>query len=627
MLTPSAALSVEQDPYIFRTLLGRVFFEYETSTREESGSRNDTNRFRQTYSLDLKGNLFSRRLIIYDAGISFTDEDTETDTSASNSKMLSYYLSTTLLPLSYTPLTLYARRSDTTNDYSTNRTENIVTNYGMNFLLKFKKLPKTGFYVDRTDRDGTATVESTTHYRLTMEQDIGPTENNLLVTRQENDDRTGAGEDSFTNTLNFTNRTLISKDTLFNFGFVASNSETDGSDSKLSALNMSLTSRPSKEFEQKHNFTTYSNETESSKITGKLYDGTLTYEFNERLSSYLTLSSAGTESVSETSTLDSDSVGVNLGINYRISTNTSLIQTVTYNETDSRSSDPTAITSDYLLIKETTTLNHTRNLSRAMLNASAGIGLLKEKSADLDGSGIEENASLSLSNIDVNKYVGFNASASNSYVKGLSGNMSGKTQNYDLSAFNKFWRRYVQMTASYKKYSQESWINIFENKREVLRFDLTSHLSRKLQFSMFAEHSNTFNESTGFVYATTAGANAYFNQRLWGGEFDSGASLSTSESKFAGNSQRINFFRFNAKYNKYLTRWLLWRSMLDSSESVELNTDTFTRVTFFENIFLFPLRQWIMSVEHRYSITDSSSQELIENKLLLKATRSFLRIF
>ena len=126
-LVPAKAWCVKIDPYLYRTLIGRITLEYE---REDSlsGAKRTRSTFNQIYSLDSKGNILSRRLIIYDAGISFARSDSTietTTTKESDSTQLNYYLRTTFLPRSRIPFSIFGSRKtrDTSSGRETNTNE------------------------------------------------------------------------------------------------------------------------------------------------------------------------------------------------------------------------------------------------------------------------------------------------------------------------------------------------------------------------------------------------------------------------------------------------------------------------------------------------------------------------
>jgi hypothetical protein len=100
-------------------------------------------RFLQSYSLDTLGNILSRRLAIYDAGINFTFESYEQGSTTIDTDHVNYYLKTTLLPKSNIPLTLYGSKMDETLTTNFAESERTRTIYGLKWLMSFRTLPDT----------------------------------------------------------------------------------------------------------------------------------------------------------------------------------------------------------------------------------------------------------------------------------------------------------------------------------------------------------------------------------------------------------------------------------------------------------------------------------------------------
>jgi hypothetical protein len=61
---------------------------------------------------------------------------------------------------------------------------------------------------------------------------------------------------------------------------------------------------------------------------------------------------------------------------------------------------------------------------------------------------------VALSEIDVNRYVIFSTSADYNRVYNLTGDVWSRNYNYQLSAYNKLWRRYVQLGNQYGRSAQ-----------------------------------------------------------------------------------------------------------------------------------------------------------------------------
>src|SRR3990172_918844 len=179
LLVPAKGWCVRVDPYIYRSLIGRVAFEFERETRTSGNSSRTPSSFSQRYSLDSKGNIVSRRLIIYDAGVSFIKKNYFTATSDSGSANLNYYLTTSFLPQSRIPLKLYGRRGELTSSTKSRSRSTTVNTYGLDWRGIFVKLPETRVVIERESRRGAGGESHSMEYRLELDKELGPTRNSF----------------------------------------------------------------------------------------------------------------------------------------------------------------------------------------------------------------------------------------------------------------------------------------------------------------------------------------------------------------------------------------------------------------------------------------------------------------
>ncbi|MBI2400256.1 MAG: hypothetical protein HYV23_04255 [Deltaproteobacteria bacterium] len=196
VLVPGTGFCVEEDMYIYRLLFGRVYFEYETGTTEDNGTTRDRSRFLQSYSLDTLGNILSRRLVTYDAGVTFTLDSYEQGSTAIDTENVNYYLKSTLLPKSNIPLSLYGSRTNETLTTTASETERTRTIYGLNWLMRFRTLPDTDIQIERQNDASQSSDMTTTLYNVRMIKPVGPTENSLYYNLNTTEDNVRDGRGS-----------------------------------------------------------------------------------------------------------------------------------------------------------------------------------------------------------------------------------------------------------------------------------------------------------------------------------------------------------------------------------------------------------------------------------------------
>lgn len=624
LFVPSAGFCVEEDPYVYRLLFGKVYFEFEKGTVEEDGRRQDHSRFQQTYSLDTLGNIFSSRLIIYDAGVTFTNNDYETVSTETNTKTTSYYLNTKILPRSAIPLLIFMNRSTNSITTGSSDLERTSTVYGLNWFLNLKTLPVTKVYVKRSVSESASTEQTTTSYQLDMTKHLGPTENELSYRLETSESNSESGLTS--SVFNFNNRTHISRSTLFSLGATTSSTENEDSvaaDTKQYGLTLGLESKPSIDTSQTHRYTYYNTSSGDNENTGGFYTGDMYYRFTDRFDTNFGISLSETESDSPTMKETAESFGANFGLNYRISDNLSLSEAVSYSSFTTNS-DTGLNTQDHKLLSALTRIAYSKRLTWAQLATSYGLGYREEQSSqEGSGTGLEQNISVSLSDINVNPYVSFNTSVSWSDVTNLSGDVWSNSKTFDLSAANKLWKRYAIITGSYTKSESSSWIEVSDNKSEKLRLNALSTYFRNTRIELFSEHANTFDAISGFGQVDTESASITHNRYLLGGTLDLGANYTLTDSVYAGGSDSFTNKTLSARYSKRLLRDLNWA--LTAQRSENKGSRTFTKTSSVTNSFIYNLRAWLLSADHKYIITEDLVREQVESTILFRATRQFVR--
>lgn len=622
---PTVGFCVEEDPYIYKSMVGRVLFELENIERNEDTTETKTDKFTQIYSLDLKGNIGSRRFLIYDAGVALSNTDYETNGTENGTRSINYYLSTTILPKSSIPFTLYGTNTNDTNSSSAGDTDTQRTTYGMRWFLKLRTLPETNINVERSHAVSDGSDFETTLYRTDIKKELGRTVNELHFDLTQKDDKVLDSGDTSDMGLNYTNRTNISKRTYFFLGASRSVTNTETTDTKVKGITFNLNSKPSIDFSQSHNFSWYKSEADGS-MEGSSYSGNMQYTFTNRLNSSLSLSAGTTNNESSTSTYESENLSSVINTSYILSKNLYLSEVISYSEVKTNSTDTAFNIGDSKVLRVTTNVNYTKPLSWAILQSAVGVGYTDEKSTSLQaGKGIEYNFLLALNDINVNPYVGFSTSANYSFIDSFSGDIGGRTIAYSLDAFNKVWKKYVTLTGRYSKSDQSSYLDAADQKSELYRFDTISSYFKNTKLQLYAERNNSFNEAIGFSTNDIAGVSAARAMNLLGGALDITASYELQDSRFTGGTDRSVTATYSGRYTKTLLKNTSWQFLAQRNESK--TTDSFSKVTYFENSLLNPLRSWVLSLEHRYTINEDNNLEYTESRILFRAARQFVRIW
>src|SRR5574340_103476 len=177
-------------PYLHKTLMLYLDLQYQKDYFEQGAVKTDSSAFIQTYSLLFRGNFLSRRFMIYDLGVTFSDshisQKTQNIRTTNDYKDLDFNARTTLLPLSAIPLTLYGER----RNLYVNSARSTQTTYGLNWLAKMRTLPTTQVNLQRIDTVSPGSENTNTDATVILTKKWGPTLNDLYYLYSASDDKT-----------------------------------------------------------------------------------------------------------------------------------------------------------------------------------------------------------------------------------------------------------------------------------------------------------------------------------------------------------------------------------------------------------------------------------------------------
>ncbi len=507
LLAPATGLcNFGMDPYLHKTLIAYLDLEYQHDSFEQGAVKTTYSTFVQTYSLLFRGNLLSRRLIIYDLGVAFTDsrisQKTQNNKTANDYKDIDYNVRTTLLPLSAIPLTLYGERRNLYTD-SQKSTE---TTYGLNWLARLRTLPMTQVNVQRTDFVAPQSENVNTDATVSMTKKLGPTLNDLYYLYSSSDDKTHDLTKT-QNTVNFDNRTAISRSTDFFLAATRSIEDATGAgESRLSGLSLGLDSKTSRDVNQVHRYNYYNTSSPGLDQKGQTYSGAVNFTPSSAFKTNLQL--GATDYVDETpvnkntqdgltsaaslnyhitnrlildANAEDDTSRVNLqnsnapsidskgtinrtndSLTYLITEHIYTSEAVSYNDFQAKFDGQPVL--KYTLITELTNLGYRNDYHKWLKYWSAfGVGFADQKRDGESNTGAIDNIDVGFSAVpDFSKYVGGRAEV---YYRRLDKLTQGllvdnKDQRYHLEIYNKYYKKYALATVSYDRSKESSlWLN------------------------------------------------------------------------------------------------------------------------------------------------------------------------
>ncbi len=639
---PSRADALERDQYLIRTLVARIQFEYEKGTITDNGKKSqDESRFKQTYSLDTRGNILSRYLIIYDAGASFS----RNDYSSTNTNLLSdeykLNLRTTFLPKSAIPLTLYGGYDNMNLSGMIDPYKRTRLTYGLNWFSTLRPLPRTLLTIERVNEKTTTTDTISTDARIKLEKELGPTQNQFEYIYQTSDDQNSRSYGN-ASVVSASNSTSLSKNTIMSIGATRSESKsvTDTSSNisgdnlqttsfTLEGMTLGLISRPSQEFNQTHNYTFFKNKNISTgSNTGSTYSGDLNYGFSDRLKSHVGLTYSEHRDETTTSKSKDQNISTSDSIIYSLTDNLSLSEMINYAKTTTNVSEgvTAANVGGRSNLRLLTTLAYRERFSFGRFSAGYSLGYIEDNiTKRKGGKGIEQIIRVGLTNIEVVPHVGFSTTAHYDSTKNLSGDIGGRSYGYNASAYNRSLEKYVNILAAYDKATTDSWIDVLEQRREMYKLSVSSQYFRNTKMLASADHTNDFNAVNGFSHTSTQELSASHLRRLLGGFMNLTASFTHFTLRSSGEPQNHTTRYYELKYSRTFYRSVFWQLLASRSERTDQST--FVNVTTLENGIYLPLRRWLFSIDHTYVNTEDYQKKSVENRIMLRASRSFFRVY
>ncbi|MBI5344275.1 MAG: hypothetical protein HZB83_02900 [Deltaproteobacteria bacterium] len=644
-------------------LSGSLFLEFEAGKSKTGIWENNRTRFNKVLTLDLRSWILSRSLMVYNAGIVLDDTDySNTRGNNGKTKRVSYYLSTTLLRKSRIPLTLHAKKTER----SSTGGDSTSTDYGLRWLGRFKVLPETTVRADKTSNVGTGIDTSSTAYELDMKKKLGSSESEFIYDNRSESNKLSDIENN-ASSIRFTNRTELSRDSVFYIGFTRSDvSASNAPDSAQTGASAYFTSRPSADFSQSHSYTSYSSKTPDSTQTGIFYSGSLNYRISQRLTSSMAMSFNNSESVSASIKARSEGFSTSDSITYAVTPNLSISEKLDYSEYKAASSDPaTPNLSDRTHLTLLTNAAYGKKLAWANLSSNYGLGYTEDHTdKDLGGKGLVQTVGASLANINFNRYAGFNANFNDWQTKNLVGNLNDRSTTYNLNAFNKVWKQYAVMTANYSKTNRSSWIEANEYINESYGVKAISNYFKNTPISAYYTRTVLSNNINGATETITQGLDVKSTQtrKYYGFTIDAGIAFgesthsatgsSSSNMKFASvgyshallggalsakwrgdiketshNEDKLTTVNnsYTALYSRLFFKKISWKA----SAAMTTSTTDFisTAQTTVTNSVAWALRAWVLSVEHRYLSTNvDTAPESVETTVIFRAARSFAYI-
>jgi hypothetical protein len=638
-ILPADALSAlppidVRDPYIRRFISLTLSYELDSieTTDNQSGESQSSERFLQTYDVSLVGNVVDPRLFVYSAGLTFTDA-TSSGTNISESQYNSLALSfqTILLRQLKFPLTFSYKRIMTESDPGG---KSASERYGLHWLLKLSKLPQTTLIAERNvdyPEDGDAIVSS--YYQIMMSKKLWNTDNHFSHSMS-------FSENSESMTTIYSNHAHLSRYTDMHTAAQRSQTTTDtvegSGDSNSLGISMSLSSSPSRYFNQSHGFTSYESESDTSESTGQFFSGRFLFRPKSTLTATLNMTASKQETnmtiIDETTLLPvtndfaSESLSSAASVSYEITPRLSWTNEASYRLDSNETSGVETNATETEVMGVNSALQYGRDLGWASLSAGYGFGYMQETvKPQGKGSMLANSATLGLGGMNLRLF-SFSTSAAYNRNDNLTGNTWSNSRTLTASVSNRFWQRFAAMSASYGNTLTESWRKEDTSETNNYALSATNTYFKKVAFGATYAMSDITTFEQGNTVATHATLFASHGRPLLGGSLSLKGSygIHTREDELPGGDTDYTSLAFDAVYKRILLGRIGWVSAFSASKYEDRANSRFAQRASLVNNFGYQLRAWSLTLSHKYLLLQGDFEgDFTESEILFKASRSF----
>lgn len=624
VVCPQQGLAKYRDPYQFTTLTGNVRFIYFKGTNTVKSADDETsedyNGFRQIYSLSMRGKFLSRRLVVYDLGVTHTNNVVKSKSDASSGAIASssdksnkteYHFSTTIIPKSAIPLTLYGSRSTEENTGTTNITTTTKA-YGLDWSFKLRTLPEVYTSYNNSKTTGASGDSSMQRYSLRVLKDVGITKNTFNAAKTSYSsslgDNTSATSLEFVNSTRFSRRTIMTANAAKHTTTNATNTGYDGT-----SADMHLDSTPGSDFNQRHAYV-YRLTKGTSTTENSSYSGNVNYRFTDRLSTVMSLNNQSNQQDDATQSLRTNSMDMGGMMKYSLTRRLSWRVNGTYADERSNAADANATGLNWTKYKLTTGPAYSRAFKLFTLGLTGNVGYVVENSGDSSSTvakqrGVTYGIGLSLSRIRLWDYVMMNMAYNFSQAKDSQLNSFTDTRVYSLGMANIAGRKYMLASANYSKTMQDSWSTANIKRKESYKgvVGTSTRYSKNTKAKLTVNRINSYSYAEGNIFSNQVIATAIDKQRkTFLGETNVDINLTRSSSRNVEVNSITSASLYSLKIEHrllFFNKTKLGLDMKRFSNATNNELEQFNRETALNINHSRPLRGGSFLTDYSYRIT------------------------
>jgi len=623
----SAPAYSASDEYAFNTARLSLALEYEHRDYDRMNVKTSSSQFRQLYALNFSGKILSRNLLVYNAGVTLTkNTSTQSSGAKQDTKLTTYSLNATLLPKSRIPLTFRGNRN--TNNIASSRgakSSSVSTNYGINWLGRFRTLPVTTLAYQNSKNESGNNVSVNDYYNAHLKKDIGSTANEATFSRSESTPDTKSNTKSTTTGINASNITHLSKATRFDARGTKHNSHTNattGVNSDSQGLSLLFDSKPNDEFTQHHAYSFASAKSGNATNEGSFYSGAMGYSIRRMLQANLSVSDNKSIARIDQSKSSTNSTASAAYLSYTAGRLT-ISQGFAYSKSETNAPDSTSPLLNNSSFSSTTSVGYGRSFGFGSADASASLGYVEQKVNDKTGlKGISEGLGVNASTPKLD-FATLSASASYSQVENTAGDGSkNRDLNYSASSANKLWAKYVNLGVSYNKFYSRSWIVERYSTGDTYALNAATSYFSKVSVGLGLSHSKYDNRVSG---VTTTDTKTFYLGRPFeflNSTLNSSINRNVNETGFPGGGQSIVTTTYSLDYSKNLLRSVNWTASAFRTES-KTDNKLFSNNSTLTTSLSYLLRSWAISADYSYTTNESTNYKSNESRYFARLSRGF----
>ncbi len=606
-------------------LTGVVDFRYDRYSADDV----IRNSFGQIYRLNLMGPIWHPRFMVFRTRASFGQTEIYGAGEENTSQILNFSFDSVFLPRSRFPLTLYFDRST-----STNHIEEIRNKYGFRWDFRLRGPNRGRFFFDKTDTSmRNAYDRDLEEYDFGMEltQRLRVIDNRFSYRGTISDDKT-TDIDASTHSVSFSNRTILTRTTIFNTDLDYFLSEINAPIGEtltqriLARMNISF--QPTRNLYHSYRYNlSWQDSTTAGTSVAHVIGAMFNYIPIERLSLRGDTSYERSETDGETVKTFFQRFYLSSGVTYRVSTRLSALGDIIYYSQEWAPARPVTGETHVNRFWIGTGLKYSRPIIRSATFSSIYRIGLNYTDSDRYGSDTQISHSLNTGFRGMSfRYFSLSSSYSlniNTPTLYAAPRYEKTEQEFNIDITTK-GLKFHTLSVRYRYRTLDSHVDILDEESQTISVNARSTYFKRTNINAFYGYSDRNPPLVERTRSSTFNTSINHFVPVWKGTLNLLAGYGTTIARSESDTTRTTIINYEARYLARLKRNLNMELTVrrDEVRYQAIETDT----SRFKANFLYRLRAWLIEMEYEYTIIEREQVTTATgtaSRLIFRATRGF----